>query len=79
MLILDEPFTGLDPVNAALVKDIMLDLRKNGTTIILSTHRMEQVEMMCDAICLIHRGRSVLAGDLRSIKQSYGKNTVRLE
>jgi ABC-2 type transport system ATP-binding protein len=79
LLILDEPFAGLDPVNAALVKDIMLDLRRNGTTIILSTHRMEQVEMMCDAICLIHRGRSVLAGDLRSIKQSYGKNTVRLE
>jgi ABC-2 type transport system ATP-binding protein len=79
LLILDEPFAGLDPVNAALVKDIMLDLRRNGTTIILSTHRMEQVEMMCDAICLIHRGRSVLAGDLRGIKQSYGKNTVRLE
>ena len=79
LLILDEPFTGLDPVNATLVKDIMLDLRKAGCTIILSTHRMEQVEMMCDAICLINHGRSVLAGDLRAIKESYGKNTVRLE
>jgi ABC-2 type transport system ATP-binding protein len=79
LLILDEPFSGLDPVNAAVIKDIMLELRKNGATIILSTHRMEQVEMMCDSICLINRGRSVLAGDLRSIKQSYGKNTVRLE
>jgi ABC-2 type transport system ATP-binding protein len=79
LLILDEPFTGLDPVNATLIKDIMLDLRDKGATIILSTHRMEQVEMMCDAICLINHGHSVLAGDLRVIKQSYGKNTVRIE
>ncbi len=79
LLILDEPFAGLDPVNAALIKDIMLELRGQGTTIILSTHRMEQVEMMCDAICLIHRGRKVLDGELRAIKQSYGKNTVRIE
>ena len=79
LLILDEPFTGLDPINATLIKDIMLDLREKGSTIILSTHRMEQVEMMCDAICLINHGRSVLAGDLRAIKKSYGKNTVRVE
>jgi len=79
LLILDEPFTGLDPVNATLIKDVMLDLRAKGATIILSTHRMEQVEMMCDAICLINHGRSVLAGDLRAIKKSYGKNTVRIE
>ena len=79
LLILDEPFTGLDPVNAGLVKDIMLGLRKKGATIILSTHRMEQVEMMCDAICLMNRGKSVLAGDLRAIKKSYGRNTMRME
>ena len=79
LLILDEPFTGLDPVNEALIKDIMLDLRDGGTTIILSTHRMEQVEMMCDAICLIHQGRKVLDGELKAIKKSYGKNTVRIE
>jgi ABC-2 type transport system ATP-binding protein len=79
LLILDEPFTGLDPVNATLIKDIMLDLREKGATIILSTHRMEQVEMMCDAICLVNHGRAVLAGDLRAIKKSYGKNTVRIE
>ncbi len=79
LLILDEPFAGLDPVNATLIKDIMLDLRAKGATIILSTHRMEQVEMMCDAICLINHGRSVLAGDLRAIKKSYGKNTLRIE
>jgi ABC-2 type transport system ATP-binding protein len=79
LLILDEPFTGLDPVNAILVKDIMLELRAQGATIILSTHRMEQVEMMCDSICLINKGRNVLHGDLREIKKSYGKNTLRIE
>ena len=79
LLVLDEPFTGFDPVNAAVVKDIMVDLRDRGTTIILSTHRMEQVEMMCDSICLINRGRQVLDGDLREIKRAYGKNTVRIE
>ena len=79
LLILDEPFTGLDPVNANLIKDIMLELRDQGATVILSTHRMEQVEMMCDAICLIDKGRDVLSGNLRAIKQSYGKNTLRIE
>jgi ABC-2 type transport system ATP-binding protein len=79
VLILDEPFTGLDPVNAGAVKDIMLDLRRQGATIILSTHRMEQVEMMCDSICLINKGESVLAGELAAIKRSYGKNTVQIE
>jgi ABC-2 type transport system ATP-binding protein len=79
LLVLDEPFTGFDPVNVAAVKDIMVDLRDRGTTIILSTHRMEQVEMMCDSICLINRGRQVLDGDLREIKQAYGKNTIRIE
>jgi ABC-2 type transport system ATP-binding protein len=79
LLIVDEPFSGLDPINAVVIKDVMLELRDQGTTIILSTHRMEQVEMMCDAICLIHQGRSVLEGDLRAIKQSYGKNTLRIE
>jgi ABC-2 type transport system ATP-binding protein len=79
LLILDEPFTGLDPVNATVIKDIMLELREQGSTIILSTHRMEQVEMMCDAICLVNKGCNVLNGELRAIKQSYGKNTLRIE
>src|SRR6266571_4191817 len=79
ILILDEPFTGLDPVNASLIKDIMLELRNQGSTIILSTHRMEQVEMMCDSICLINKGRNVLDGELQAIKRSYGKNTVQIE
>ncbi len=79
ILILDEPFTGLDPINAVLIKDIMLELRDQGSTIILSTHRMEQVEMMCDSICLINKGRNILEGELQAIKKSYGKNTVRIE
>jgi ABC-2 type transport system ATP-binding protein len=79
LMILDEPFTGLDPVNAALLKDIMLELRAQGATLILSTHRMEQVEMMCDSICLIDKGRNVLSGELRAIKRAYGKNMLRIE
>jgi ABC-2 type transport system ATP-binding protein len=79
LVILDEPFSGLDPVNAATIKDIMLELRAQGSTIVLSTHLMEQVERMCDSICLINKGHKVLDGDLRAIKQSYGKNTVRIE
>ena len=79
LLILDEPFSGLDPVNAATVKDTMLELRDQGSTVVLSTHRMEQVERMCDSICLINKGQNVLDGDLRAIKQSYGKNTVHIE
>ena len=79
LLILDEPFAGLDPVNAVVIKDMMLEFKNQGTTIILSTHRMEQVEMMCDSICLINKGRNILSGELKAIKQSYGKNTVRIE
>lgn len=79
LVILDEPFTGLDPVNAAVVKDVMLDLRKQGATIILSTHRMDQVEQMCDSICLMNKGQKLLDGDLKAIKKSYGYNTVRME
>ncbi len=79
LLILDEPFTGLDPVNTDLLKDILLEMNRQGATIILSTHLMEQVEKMCDAICLINRGRAVLQGPLAEIKQRYGKNHVLLE
>ncbi len=79
LLILDEPFAGLDPVNATIVKDLMLGFKDQGTTVILSTHRMEQVEMMCESICLIHAGRKVLDGELKAIKKSYGKNTLRME
>jgi ABC-2 type transport system ATP-binding protein len=79
LVILDEPFSGLDPVNAATVEEIMIEMRDNGSTIVLSTHRMEQVERMCDSICLIDKGLKVLDGELRAIKQSYGKNTLHIE
>ncbi len=79
LMILDEPFSGLDPVNAATLESTMLEMRGQGSTIVLSTHRMDQVEKMCDSICLIDHGHNVLDGDLRTIKQSYGKNTVHIE
>ncbi len=79
LMILDEPFSGLDPVNAGVIKDIMLEMRNQGSTIVLSTHLMEQVERLCDSICLINKGHNILDGDLRAIKKSYGKNTVLIE
>ncbi|MDH4195852.1 MAG: ABC transporter ATP-binding protein [Candidatus Aminicenantes bacterium] len=79
LIILDEPFAGLDPVNTKLLKDIMLEFRDEGRTIIFSTHRMEQIEMICDNICLINKSRMVLEGNLAQIKRQYGKNTVVLE
>lgn len=79
LIILDEPFAGLDPVNTKLIKDIMLEMREKGTTVIFSTHRMEQVEMICDNICLINKARMVLEGNLKQIKHCYGINTVVLD
>jgi ABC-2 type transport system ATP-binding protein len=79
LLILDEPFSGLDPVNQILLKDILLEVRQKNTAIIFSTHQMDQVEKMCDNICLINRGKPVLSGSIRDIKKKYGKNSVHLE
>ncbi len=79
LIILDEPFSGLDPVNTKLLKDIMLEMKKKGNTIIFSTHRMEQVEMISDNICLINKAEKVLEGNLNWIKQQYGKNTIVLD
>jgi len=80
LIVLDEPFTGLDPINTGLLKDVMLELnQKRGKTIILSTHLMEQVEKMCDGICLINRGIKVLDGELSEVKSRYGHNTVVME
>jgi len=79
LIILDEPFGGLDPVNTKLLKDIMLEMKEKGGTIIFSTHRMEQVEMICDNICLINKAETVLEGNLSQIKKQYGKNTVVLD
>jgi len=77
-IIMDEPFGGLDPLNARLLEDTLLDLRKQGRTILFSTHRMDQVEKLCDNICLINRGQAVLKGNLREIKKRYGHNRVQI-
>ena len=79
LIILDEPFSGLDPINMTLLKDLMLELRDNGSTIIFSTHVMEQVEKLCDRICLIHQGKVLLEDELRAVKQAFGKNSVEIE
>jgi len=78
-VIMDEPFYGLDPVNSGLLKDVLLELKKQGKTILFSTHRMDQVEKLCDSICLINKGRAVLQGNLNQVKGQYGKNNVQIE
>ncbi len=76
LLILDEPFSGLDPLNTKLIKDILVDLKREGKTIILSTHQMDQVERMCDRILLINQGKRVLYGSLAEIKSNYKESVV---
>ena len=76
LLILDEPFSGLDPVNVELLKEIVLDLKRAGKTIIFSTHQMEIAEKICDDICLVNRSQKVFEGSLREIKSSFGRNSV---
>ncbi len=78
-LILDELFSGLDPLNMELIKDIILDLRRNGTTILFSTHVMEQAEKLCDHVCMISQGRKVIDGRLSEVKAGFGKNSIQLE
>jgi len=78
LVVLDEPFSGLDPVNMRLLKDLILEQRDRGCTVILSSHRMEQVEAMCDAIGLIHQGNLVLLGNLAEIRSRYGTNTLAI-
>ena len=78
LIIMDEPFSGLDPVNATLLQDTLVDLRSQGRTILFSTHRMDQVEKLCDTICLIHNSVVVLSGGMREIKSRYPANRVLL-
>ena len=78
LVILDEPFSGLDPVNADILRDAVLDLKKSGTTIVFSTHEMSAAEQLCDRIFMIFRGRKVLDGTLEEIQSAYGFDTVRL-
>jgi ABC-2 type transport system ATP-binding protein len=78
LIILDEPFSGLDPVNAQLLEAVVLELKAQGKTIIFSTHQMEIAEQMCDDICLINKSRKVLDGSLREVKASFGRDIVAL-
>lgn len=74
LLILDEPFSGFDPVNANLIKDQIIDLKNNGTTIILSTHRMESVEEMCDYVALINNSKKIIDGRVFDVREKFKKN-----
>ena len=78
LIILDEPFTGLDPVNVDVIKEIILELKRDGATVLFSTHDMNVAENMCDFIFMIFRGRKVLDGTLMSIQDQYGRDTIRL-
>jgi ABC-2 type transport system ATP-binding protein len=78
LLILDEPFSGFDPVNANLIKDEILELKKKGTTIIFSTHRMESVEEMCDDIALIHKSNKLIEGKVDEVKRSHRTNKFQI-
>jgi ABC-2 type transport system ATP-binding protein len=78
VLIMDEPTSGLDPVGMDVMRDAMLDLRRGGTTIVLSSHQMDTVERLCDRVALINRGEKILDGAVSEVKARHGKNTVAL-
>ncbi|HTV16818.1 MAG TPA: ATP-binding cassette domain-containing protein [Acidobacteriaceae bacterium] len=79
LIIMDEPFSGLDPVNTLLLQDTLVELKKQGNAVLFSTHRMDQVEKLCDAICLVNRGEAVLSGGMREIKSRYERNHVIIQ
>ena len=79
LIILDEPFSGLDPVNANIIKDEIFQLAKNGATVIFSTHRMEQVEEICDHIVLVNQGKKILDGSVNNIKQEFKENLFSIQ
>ncbi len=78
LVILDEPFAGLDPVNVEVMRSAILSLRENGATVVLSTHDMQIASEMCDFVLMMHKGKKVLDGTLESIKEKYGSNTIRI-
>jgi len=78
-IIMDEPFAGLDPVNTVRMMDILIDLQRGGRTILFSTHRMSHIERLCENICLIDRGKSLLQGRLSDLKAQFGRRDIRLE
>jgi len=79
LIVMDEPFSGLDPVNAVLIERMLIELKEQGRAILFSTHRMDQVEKLCDSICLINNGQAVLSGKVREIKSRYERNRVIVE
>ncbi|MFH1701573.1 MAG: ATP-binding cassette domain-containing protein [Candidatus Zixiibacteriota bacterium] len=79
LIILDELFSGLDPLNIELIKNVLLELKKDGRTILFSTHVMEQAEKLCDYICMINSGKKVMDGSMSEIKRSFGKNSIYLD
>ncbi|MDX1939058.1 MAG: ATP-binding cassette domain-containing protein [Saprospiraceae bacterium] len=79
LLILDEPFSGLDPINTNLIKDEIYELHKNGTSILFSTHRMEQVEEICEKIVLINKGQNILEGEVKAIKNQFKENLFKID
>ena len=79
LVVMDEPFSGLDPINTTLLQDALLDLKSKGKAILFSTHRMDQVEKLCDSICLINNGEAVLSGRVRDIKSRYERNHIVVE
>src|SRR6202789_951641 len=79
LIIMDEPFSGLDPVNAVLMQETLMELRRDGKAILFSTHRMDQVEKLCDEICLVHRGEAVLSGRMREVKSRYERNQLIID
>ncbi len=78
LVILDEPFSGLDPINTQILKDIIIEMKDEGRTVVLSTHLMDQVEKLCQRICLIDKGKKVLEGKLADIKMEFSKNVISL-
>ncbi len=78
LIIMDEPFSGLDPVNATLLIDTLIELKEAGRTILFSTHRMDQVEKMCDEIALIHNGHLILSGSMAAVKAGYSRDRVQM-
>ncbi|MGN7387557.1 ABC transporter ATP-binding protein [Sporosarcina sp. SAFN-015] len=78
LLILDEPFSGLDPVNVEMLKKAITDFRNNGATILFSSHRMDHVEELCEKLSIIHHGKQVVSGSLRDVKRSFGRQNVRI-
>ncbi len=76
LLILDEPFSGLDPVNVEMMKEAVIDLKNSGTSIVFSSHRMDHVEELCEHLCILHKGSPVVHGSLREIKRSFGRKNL---